>query len=299
MKALVTGATGFIGRRLIAELESPIVLSRSPTRAAESLATFDVSALGWLAETERPPPAAFDGVDTIFHLAGEPIAEGRWTAEKKRRILDSRVLGTRHLVDALAALDQRPKTLISASAVGYYGSCGDRELTEDAEPGDDFAAEVSVKWEAEARAASDLGVRVVCVRVGLALGSGGGALAKMVPPFKLGLGASLGSGRQWLPWVHVDDVVAVMLGAARDDSLVGPINAAAPFPLTNRDFTKTLGRALGRPAFMNAPELVLRAALGEMADLVLASQRVVPQVALDAGLEFAYPTLESALKEIL
>lgn len=299
MKALVTGATGFIGRRLIAELEAPHVLSRSASRAAESLAEFDVSAFGWRAKAERPPEAALDGVDTVFHLAGESIADGRWTPDKKRRILDSRVLGTRHLVEAMAALDVGPRTLVSASAVGYYGSCGDRELTEDAAPGDDFAAEVSIKWEEAAQAATELGVRVVSVRLGVVLGPGGGALAKMLPPFKLGLGGRLGSGRQWMPWVHLDDVVACMLAAAADDRLVGPLNAVAPSPVRNGDFTKTLARALGRPAWMNVPEFALRATLGELADLVLASQRVVPKVALDAGVEFGYPTLESALDDIL
>jgi len=299
VKALVTGATGFVGRRLLAELDTPAILSRSAARAADTLAGFNVNAFTWDGEAERPPLEAFEGVETIFHLAGEPIADGRWAAEKKRRMVDSRVLGTRHLVEAIAALDDKPKTLISASAVGYYGSCRDRELTEDAPAGDDFVAELAVKWEAEAARAVDLGVRVVRLRIGLVLGREGGALAKMLPPFKLGLGAWFGSGRQWMPWIHVDDVVCLMLHAATDGQLVGPVNAVAPSPATNRDFSKALGRALNRPVLLSAPVFMLRAVLGEFADVLLASQRVLPQAALDAGYQFSYPRLDAALQDVL
>jgi len=299
VKPLVTGATGFVGRRLLAELDAPVVLSRSAARAADALAGFNVRAFSWAGEAERPPAEAFEGVDTIFHLSGEPLAEGRWTTEKKRRVVDSRVLGTRNLVEAIAALDDKPKTLVSASAVGFYGSRGDRELTESASAGDDFVAELTAQWEAEAIAAADLGIRVVLMRIGIVLGRDGGALEKMLPAFKLGLGARFGSGRHWMPWIHVDDVVWLLLRAATDERLKGPVNTVAPAPVTNRDFTKAFGRALNRPAFLSAPEFVLRGMLGEFADLLLASQRVLPKAALDAGFRFSYPTLQAALQDIL
>jgi uncharacterized protein len=230
MRALVTGATGFVGRRLLAKLDSPVVLSRSAANANQQLADFQVTAFDWEPTAGPPPAAAFQGVDTIFHLAGDPVAEGRWTEKKKIRIRDSRVLGTRNLVAALRRLPTRPQTLISASAVGYYGSCGERELDEAAPPGPstDFLTDVCIQWEKEALAARELGVRVVPIRIGVVLGEKGGALAKMLTPFSLGLGSPLGNGQQYMPWIHIDDLVELMLFAATQANLSGPINGVAP-----------------------------------------------------------------------
>ena len=238
-------------------------------------------------------------MEAVFHLAGESVAEGRWTAAQKARIRDSRVVGTRNLVQGIAQVSDRPRVLVSASAVGYYGDRGEEELTESASPGRDFLADVCVAWEKEALAAEKLGVRVVTERTGIVLGAGGGALAKMLTPFKLGAGGPLGNGRQWMPWVHVSDLARLYLHAAEHESIRGPMNAVAPHPVRNSEFTKALGRQLRRPAFMPAPYLGLRLLFGEFAQVLFASQRVVPQVALDTGFTFQYPDIAAALKEIL
>jgi uncharacterized protein (TIGR01777 family) len=298
MRALVTGATGFIGRRLLERLENPVVLSRAPDRAMKALAQLRVTAAGW--DPMLGPPAAdvFDGIDVVFHLAGEPIAGGRWTKARKQRICDSRVIGTKHLVDGLAKLGRRPPVLVSSSAVGYYGSRGDEVLTESSAPGDDFLADVCVAWEKAAIEAERIGMRVVLSRNGVVLGRGG-ALEKMLKPFKLGVGGRLGRGRQWMPWIHFDDLVDLMLFAAERDDIRGPMNAVAPAPITNRQFTRALACTLHRPAFLPAPYLGLRLAFGEFASVLFASQRVVPEVAMKAGFKFQYPEIEAALGAIL
>ena len=296
MQALVTGATGFLGRALVARLDRPRVLSRDPSRAKASLPAAE--AFPWVAEAGPPPAESVEGADAVFHLAGDPVAEGRWTAEKKRRIRDSRILGTRNLVLALGAAKARPKVLVAASAVGIYGARGDETLTEASAQGSDFLATVCAEWEAEARKAEAHGVRVVSLRIGLVLGAGGGALAAMLLPFRLGLGAPLGNGRQWMPWIHRDDVLGLALFAAGKDSLSGPVNAVSPGAVTNRDFTKALGRALGRPTFAPpVPRFVLRAGFGEFAGVLLASQRVVPAAALAAGYRFLHGEITGALRE--
>jgi uncharacterized protein (TIGR01777 family) len=304
MRALVTGGTGFVGRRLLAKLQRPVVLTRDAARAQKQLekAKLTAQALVWKAQSEQPPVAAFDGVDVIFHLAGDPVASGRWTEKKKARIRDSRVIGTRNLVAALRMLPRKPKILVSASAVGYYGSRGDEELDESASrgPPDDFLSEVCVKWEKEALAAREFGIRVVPIRIGIVLGEKGGALSKMLMPFYLGLGSPLGSGNQYMSWVHIDDLVELMLFAARESKLTGPLNGTSPQPMTNRDFTHTLGRVLGRPTFMPAvPAFVLKAMVGEFAEVLLGSQRVYPRAALAAGFAFRYPDLIGALRDVL
>ncbi|HEX6240185.1 MAG TPA: TIGR01777 family oxidoreductase, partial [Polyangiales bacterium] len=237
--------------------------------------------------------------DVVFHLAGDPVAEGRWTHEKKRRIRDSRVLGTRNLVAGFAALRQRPSVLVSASAVGYYGDRGDETLAESAPAGAGFLPEVCEAWEREALAAEALGVRVVCLRIGIVLARGGGALARMWTPFKLGAGAQLGAGRQWMPWIHADDVVGLMQLASQHAGLQGPMNAVAPAPVTNAEFTAALGYALGRPALLRAPAAALRLAFGEMSEIMLASQRAVPALALRSGYRFQYAELGPALEAIV
>lgn len=299
MKALVTGATGFVGRRLLAKLDHAVVLSRDADRAAKQLEQFHVRAFSWEPSSGPPPAAAFDGIDTIFHLAGDPVAEGRWNEKKKARIRDSRVIGTRNLVTTLRGLSEKPRTLVSASAVGYYGSRGDEEIDERSPPGSDFLAEVCIGWEREAVAARELGIRVVPIRVGIVLGEKGGALAKMLTPFYLGLGSPLGSGKQYMSWIHIDDLVEEMLFASREHSVDGPLNGVAPHPVTNREFTKTLGRLLNRPTFMPAvPPLALKFLIGDFGEVLLDSQRAVPRAALAAGFKFQFSELEPALRDV-
>lgn len=300
MRALVTGATGFVGRRLLGKLQRPVVLSRNAAKAEKSLTAFGVQAFSWDPQARPAPAEALDGIDAVFHLAGDSVAEGRWTAAKKERLRESRVAGTRNLVTTLRALGRRPSVLVSASAVGYYGSRGDEQLAESSPPGNDFLAELCKEWEHEAAQAREFGMRVVPVRVGIVLGEQGGALAKMLTPFYFGLGSPLGSGRQYWPWIHLDDLVEMMLFAARNEHLAGPLNGTAPNPVTNREFTKTLGKVLGRPTLLpGLPRFVLRTMLGEFGDVLLTSQRAYPAAAVAAGFRFQYPELEPALRQIL
>ena len=300
MRVLVTGATGFVGHRLLAKLDSPMVLSRKAAKAEAALKEFGVEAFDWDPLKGPPPQVAFEGIDAVIHLAGDPVASGRWTKAKKARIRDSREIGTRNLVDGLAALPRKPAVLVSASAVGIYGDRGDEELTEASRPGSDFLAEVCLAWEREAIRAAEMGMRVATIRIGIVIGRGGGALAKMLTPFKLGLGSPLGSGRQYMPWIHIDDLVEMILFAVHEDSVIGPLNCVAPSPVTNREFTKTLGRVLKRPTFMPAvPGFVLKTMLGEFAEVLLASQRVVPQATLARGFAFRFRELEPALRDVL
>lgn len=297
MKALITGATGFVGRRLVARLPDCVVLARDVARAKAILG--DVNAYPWDASHCPPPPEALRGVETIFHLAGEPLAEGRWTSAKKQRIRDSRVFPTRNLIEAVMRAGFRPRTLVSASAIGYYGSRGDESLDEQSAPGHDFLAEVCQHWEDEANRGRDAGLRVVTVRTGVVLGRGGGALQRMLTPFKLGVGGVLGDGRQWMSWIHMDDLVNLLLFLAENPTIEGPVNGVSPTPVTNREFTKTLAAALHRPALFPVPKLAVRVAFGEVADVLFASQRVLPRAAQSHGFEYRFPTLVGALEEIL
>jgi uncharacterized protein len=296
MRALVTGATGFVGPRVLKLLERPAVLSRNAAKAKQSLAPYDISAAyDWDPMAGPPPAAAFDGIDAVIHLAGDPVASRRWNDEKKRAIRESRVQGTRNLVEGLRKLDRRPPVLVSASAVGWYGSRGDQVQDESAAPADDFLAEVCVAWEREARAAEELGMRVVTVRVGVVLGKEGGAIQKMLMPFKMGVGGPLGSGKQWMPWIHVDDMAAMFVYAAEKSQLSGPMNGVAPNSVTNKEFTKAFAAALRRPAFIPTPYFALRLMIGEFAQVLFASQRIVPKVALENGFQFRYPTIREAM----
>jgi hypothetical protein len=298
MRALVTGATGFIGRRLVAKLEKPVVLSRDPERARATLGPAP-EVFAWDPLAGLPPRDAFRGVEAVFNLAGESVGAGRWTRRRKAAIRESRVAGTRNLVAAMQGLPERPHVLVSVSAIGYYGDRGGQPLDETASPGSDFLAEVCAAWEAEARRASGSDLRVVTPRLGIVLGPGGGALQKMLTPFKLGLGGRLGSGEQWMSWVHVDDAVGLLLHAAQTTSLSGPVNAVAPGPVTNREFTKTLGAVLGRWTIFPMPAFALRVIVGEFAKVLLSSQRVEPRAAERSGYSFTHPALEGALHALL
>ncbi len=296
MRALVTGATGFIGQALLQRLQSPVVLTRNPERSASKLQGLTVVA--WPDPSNTPPPAeVFEGVEVVFHLAGESVA-GRWSNSKKERILRSREAGTRNLVAAMRAAKTPPQVLIASSAVGFYGDRGDAHLTESSAAGDDFLADVCQRWEAEAQKATELGVRVVNIRTGIVLGHGG-ALQRMLLPFKLCLGGRLGSGKQWMPWIHIDDLVDLMLLAACSDSMHGPVNGVAPQPETNLTFTKTLAGILRRPAIFPVPAFVLRLLLGGFAGVLLGSQRVQPDVAQAKGFKFRYAELLPALQALL
>jgi uncharacterized protein (TIGR01777 family) len=299
VKILLTGATGLIGRKLVAALrtrgDEPVVLSRDPARAQ---ATLGVAAAAWRPLAEPAPADALQGCDAVVHLAGENVAQ-RWTASAKRSIRDSRVQGTANLVAGLRATTPAPRVLVSASAVGYYGPRGDERLDEDAAAGSDFLAQVCVDWEQRARDAEDLGTRVVNIRTGVVLDRTGGALAKMLPPFRAGLGGPIAGGGQYMPWIHADDVVALYLAALDDDRWRGPFNAAAPEPVTNREFSTALGRALHRPAVAPVPALAVRLLFGEMAEIVTKGQRAVPARALALGYRFLHTDLDEALQSVL
>ncbi len=299
MNVLVTGATGLIGRRLVAALagrgDVVTVLSRSPARSPFDAA---VRVVGWDPLSGPPAADALAGVDAVMHLAGEPVAQ-RWSAKVKTAILRSREDGTRNLVAGIAAADPRPSVLVSSSAVGYYGKHGDELVDETAAAGADFLAGVCVAWEREALAARDLGLRVVCVRTGVVLDRTGGALKTMLPPFRAGVGGPVAGGRQYMPWIHVGDVVGMYLRALDDSSWSGAFNATAPEPVTNKEFSKALGRALHRPAVAPVPALALRALYGDMAEIVTEGQRAVPAAALAHGYAFAHPDLDAALTDAL
>lgn len=297
MKILITGASGLIGRAVCARLSRDghhlVTTSRRPARDGRG----DVHE--WNPQAGPIPAAAIEGVDAVIHLAGEPVAGGRWTAEMKRRIRDSRVAGTRNLVAGIAAAGARPRALISASAVGYYGDRGEEELDESSPPGEGFLSEVCVEWEREALAARSSSLRVALVRIGPVLARDGGALEKMLPAFRLGLGARLGDGRHWFPWIHIDDVTGIICHALENERIEGPINAVAPGLVRNAEFTAALARELHRPAFLSAPGFALNLLMGEMASVVLMSQRVVPRRASETQYRFKFPELEAALSDLL
>jgi len=300
MKVVLTGATGLIGARLVRALrergDEVTVLSRDPGRAAAGLGGVD--AVGWSMLDEPAPAVALAGRDAVVHLAGENVAQ-RWSAPARERIEASRVTGTRNLVAGLRAADPRPAALISASAVGYYGEHGDERVPESTPPGDGFLAAVCVGWEREATAASELGVRVACLRTGVVLDAGGGALARMLPFFRLGVGGPVAGGGQWMPWIHRDDLVALYLRALDDAAWTGAVNGTAPEPVTNKDFSRALGRALHRPAFAPVPGFAVRVLYGEMADIVVNGQRAVPKRTQALGFSFRHPQLDEALRDAL
>lgn len=299
MRIAVTGATGLIGSALVPFLRSggheAIPLRRAPGGGGG-----DGAKASWDPATGAISPGGLDGVDALVHLAAENIAGGRWTEQRKARIRDSRVDGTRRLAEALAALPERPQTLVAASAIGFYGDRGDAALDETSTPGTGFLPDVCQAWEAAAAPAREAGMRVVHLRIGVVLTPAGGALGQMLLPFRMGVGGVVGTGRQYFSWVALDDVLGGILHALCADDLHGAVNLAAPHPVTNREFTKTLGRVLRRPTLLPLPGFGARLAFGEMADgLLLASSRVLPARLQQDGFAFRHPDLEGALRHVL
>ena len=300
MKVAVTGATGFLGpgfvQRLLARGHDVHVLARNVERSLGRLPE-GVTGAAWDATSPLAPEALADA-DAVVHLAGEPVAQ-RWSKEAKHRIHDSRVVGTRVLVDGMKAAGT-VKRFVSASAIGYYGGTrGAEPLTEESSPGDDFLAQVCRGWEAEAARAREAGIRTSVVRMGVVLHPEGGALHKMLPPFRMGAGGPVGSGKQYVSWVHREDALDLLLFVLEHPTLEGPVNATAPTPVTNEVFAHALGHALGRPSVMHVPAFVLKAAMGEMAKVALEGQRVLPRRAQEAGFTFRHPDLEAALRDLL
>lgn len=295
MTIVVAGGSGFLGRNLLKRLESDSHRVLTLTRRAVS----DANSVQWVPDgTPGGLPSNLDGADAVVNLAGEGIADRRWSEERKEAIRRSRVLSTRTLVRAIAACAQPPRVFLSASAVGYYGAHGDEAVAESTGPGSDFLARVCVEWEHEARAVESSHTRLAVIRTGLVLDKAQGALAKMLLPFRLGLGATLGSGDQFMPWIHIDDWTAIAAWLLQNDRASGAFNASAPTPESNRVFTHTLGRVLRRPALLRAPAFALRAGLGELSDALLTGQRALPAHAEQLGFRFTYRTLEPALRSL-
>ena len=294
MVIAIAGGSGFLGRLLAARLRRDghrvLALTRTPGRP-DSITWQPDGTAGALSQH-------LEGVDVVVNLAGENLAAGRWTAARKQKLVSSRILPTRTLVNAINACADPPRVLVSGSAVGYYGPRGDEPITEATPAGTDFLARICVDWEQEARAVNGARTRLAIVRTAVVLSKDGGALEKMLWPFKLGAGATLGSGTQYFPWIHADDWVAMVVWLIGNADAVGAFNASAPAPVTNHTFTRTLGRVLGRPAILNAPEFAMRLALGEMADMLLHGQRVMPVHAEQLGFLFAHRALEPALQSL-
>ena len=300
MKIVITGATGMIGSLLVERLATRfdtalVLLSRKP---AQEFPVANRQWLAWQPGASGEWQRAIDGADAVINLAGEPIAGKRWSPRQKLILRSSRIEATQSLVEAIGKSKVKPKTLISASAVGYYGPHGDERLNEDSKPGDDFLSRLCVDWESEAKNAESFGVRVSVLRTGIVLAKGAGALQKMVPPFKLFAGGPLGSGLQWMPWIHIDDEVGLIEFLLDRADARGSFNGTAPNPVTMAEFSQALGRALNRPSWASVPPSVLALMLGEMADMLLTGQRAIPDAALKLGYQFKYPHLADALSAL-
>jgi hypothetical protein len=299
-RIVVTGATGLIGKALVKRLTLDnyeiVVFSRNPTKAREVVPG---AVVAWDANEQGAWFSAIDGAYGVVHLAGAGVFAKRWSPDYKQQIRDSRVIGTRGIVNAIAAAQNKPSVFVSGSAIGYYGFRDDTPIDESGTPGNDFLARVCVEWEQEGAKAEGTGVRTVLLRTGIVLDAKEGALAQMLPIFRLYAGGPILPGTQWFSWIHRDDEVNLIVKALEDDSLVGPLNATAPEPQTNSDFSKTLGKVISRPSWLPVPPFGLKIALGEVGDMLTEGQRVVPRKAQEAGYEFLYPTAETALKQLL
>jgi uncharacterized protein len=300
MNIVVAGGTGFIGSSLVSLLRREghgvVILTRDPARNSPP---GDVTRVRWDGTAQGDWAAKVRNADAVINLAGESIGAGRWTASRKRRIVDSRINATRALIEAIRTGENKPSLFVSASAVGYYGSVESGDVTEEHAPGSGFLADLCLRWEQEARAVSELGVRLVILRTGVVLGQKGGALQRMLLPFRLFAGGPIGTGRQWFPWVHRDDVCAVILYALGNGTLSGPVNLVAPETVDMKGFCGALGRALSRPSWLPVPAFALRAALGEMSGMILTGQRVVPAKLLAVDYPFRYPSLGPALASVV
>ena len=297
MKITISGASGLIGRRLLKTLAAEGHALHVLSRHAGTNLPGGVRLSSWDPSRGEPPADSLRHADAVIHLAGEPVAQ-RWNDEVKRRIRESRVAGTRNLVEAMKKLSPPPSILVCASATGYYGSRGDEVLTEASAPGSGYLPDVCVAWESAAREAETLGVRVVTVRTGVVLDTRGGALPRMLPPFRMGVGGRLGSGKQWMSWIHLQDLAAIF-HLALDQPLRGPVNGVAPYPVDNAEFTRTLAAALHRPAVFPVPGFALKVLFGEMSEVLLSSQRVSPKAAEAAAFRFRFPQLAPALADLL
>lgn len=301
MKVLVTGATGFVGKVIVRQLveggHEVNILTRNVANAALNLGSKNCHYFLWSDTKTLPPVEAFQNVDGVINLLGETIADKKWDDAQKKKIHDSRINGTARLVEAISTLDKKPKVFVSTSAVGIYGNRNAEEVSENSALGNDFLAQVCKDWEAEAMKAKNFVARVAIIRVGVVLGKGGGALAKMVPIFKLGVGGPVGTGDQFMSWIHVEDLAAMYIEALKNDAVHGVHNGTAPYPATNRDFSKLLGKTLRRPAFAPAPAFVMKLVFGEMSQILLEGQKVLPLRFKDQKFRYRYPTLEMALKE--
>ena len=297
MKILVSGSHGLVGKALVRSLTGDGHEVIRLVRGEHALGSPEV---GWQPQQGRIDVEYLEGIHAVVHLAGENIASGRWSAEKKKAIRESRVKGTALLSNALAQLSRPPSVFLSASAIGYYGDRGDESLTEKSAPGKDFLSSVCVEWEAATRPAVEKGIRTIYTRFGIILDPNEGALGKMLPPFRMGVGGRVGDGKQWMSWIALDDVVNGLKFLIEDELVQGPVNFVAPEPVRNTEFTATLGRILKRPTFFPIPAFGARLAFGEMADaLLLSSQKVEPSVLEDKGFMFTWPTLEPALRHLI
>ncbi len=302
MRLGITGATGLIGSALCNALDPNhyqiVVLSRTPEKARLQFPS--AQCIGWDATTPLTPEPALEGLDAMVHLAGESIASGRWNSRRKETIRESRVAGTRNLVNLLGQLKDPPEVLVSGSAIGFYGPRGDEPLGEDEPPAEDFLGQVCRHWENEARRATESGIRVVLMRTGLVLSNRGGALPQMLPPFKMFVGGPLASGRQWMSWIHIRDQIGAIQHVLSNREIKGPVNFTAPGPVTNQEFSKTLAGVLKRPAMFRVPGFVLRLLLAEMAEaLLLSGQRVLPRTLQQSGYGFHFPELRVAFEGLL
>jgi uncharacterized protein (TIGR01777 family) len=305
MKIAITGATGFVGSRLVTKLQSQghqiTILTRNPTYAQKvfpSSAFRNVELVAYTPDTLGSWQVAISGCDGVVNLAGESIAEGRWTEEKKQAILNSRQLTTKNIVTAIANADQKPSVLINASAIGYYGTSETCSFTENSPSSNDFLAEVCQAWEGEAAKVSDAGVRLVILRLGIVLDMGGGALAKMITPFKMFAGGPIGSGNQWFSWIHRDDLVNLIIQALTDSTMSGVYNATAPNPVRMKELSQTMGQVMHRPSWLPVPGFAIEALLGDGAIVVLEGQQVLPQRTLESGFQYQYSNLRGALVDI-